>query len=639
MTAEKTTRSAPRRPIVGGVTILPAAWPAATVLLTFCLLCAKALAGESADPADLWSLAPIQRCAAPQVKDAAWPRGDIDRFILARLEAEGWQPARQASRQRLIRRLYFDLWGLPPAPDDVRAFVADDAPDAYERLVDRLLASPHYGERWARYWLDTVRFAETNGYERDALKPNAWRYRDWVIDAYNRDKPADRFILEQLAGDELPDASDETRIATGFLRVGTFDDEPNDPLKYKFEQLDDLVHATGSAFLALTIKCARCHDHKFDPIPQTDYYALLGFFAGGRPAEGELLAFTDTGYTAPVVKLLEKGDPTREAAEVPAGFLSLLPNLQRPLAAPPDDAKTTTRRTQLANWITDKRNPLTARVMVNRLWQHHFGQGIVRTPDNFGILSASPSHPELLDFLAGELMDGEWRIKRVQKLILMSATYQMDSNHEHESEYAAADFANKLLWRFDRQRLDAEGLRDTLLAVSGQLNLQAGGPSFIPPASKEALEGLSRKDAAWGKSTPEEQRRRSIYMFSQRSLLLPLMTTFDFADTTQPCVQRTVSTVAPQALALLNNEFVHQQSDAFAALLEKSESELPAQISAAWWRALGRAPSDEEQSTAIAHVSGQAEKFRAAGEQHVEHLALTSLCHVLMNLNEFIYVD
>ena len=604
-----------------------------------CLPGNSARAGEGVDPDDLWSLAPVERRDAPPVKDAAWPRGAIDHFVLSKLEAQNWQPAAQASRQRLVRRLYFDAWGLPPAPDDVRAFVADDSPAAYERLVDRLLDSPHYGERWARYWLDVARFAETNGYERDALKPNAWRYRDWVIDALNRDKPFDRFVLEQLAGDELPDATDETKIATGFLRVGTLDDEPNDPLKYKFEQLDDLVHATGSAFLALTIKCARCHDHKFDPIPQTDYYALLGFFAGGRAAEGELLAFTDTGRTAPVVKLLEKGDPTREAAEVPPAFLSSLPFLQRPLEPPPEAAKTTTRRTQLARWITDKRNPLTARVMVNRLWQHHFGQGIVRTPDNFGIMSASPTHPELLDYLADELMAGEWRLKRVHKLILMSAAYQMDSNHASEKEYAGTDFANKLLWRFDRQRLDAEALRDALLSVSGQLNLKAGGPSFTPPASKEALEGLSRKEAAWGQSPPDEQRRRSIYMLTQRSLLLPLMTTFDFVDTTQPCAQRTVSTVAPQALALLNNEFVHEQSNAFATRVEKAETDLPARLSAAWWLALGRAPNAQELSTASAHVASQQEKFRQAGRQDAEHLALASVCHVLMNLNEFIYVD
>ncbi len=272
----------------------------------------------------LWSLAPVVRPALPAVDDVGWPRTPIDPFILAPLEKRGWRPAPPASRERLMRRAYFDLWGLPPAPEEVRAFAADQRPDAYERLVDRLLASPHFGERWARHWLDLVRFAETNGYERDALKAGAWQYRDWVIAAINNDKPYDRFVVEQLAGDQLADADEETRVATGFLRVGTFDDEPNDPLKYKFEQLDDLIHATSTAFLAVTLKCARCHDHKFDAIPQTDYYAVLNFFIGGKPADGPLLAFTDAAGTRPEVRLLAGGEPTHPGAAVPPGFLSMV---------------------------------------------------------------------------------------------------------------------------------------------------------------------------------------------------------------------------------------------------------------------------------------------------------------------------
>ncbi len=388
-------------------------------------------------------------------------------------------PAPPLARERLIRRVYFDLWGLPPEPHEVRAFLADDSPQAYERLVDRLLASPHFGERWARYWLDVVRFAETNGYERDAEKPGAWRYRDWVVRAINDDMPYDRFVLEQLAGDELPDANENTRAATGLLRVGTFDDEPNDPLVYKYEQLDDLIGATTTSFLALTVKCARCHDHKFDPIKQTDYYSMLGFFIAGRADESkELLAYTDGGREADPVKLLGGGDPRREGDVVPVGYLSMLPRLARAVELPPADAKTTHRRTQLAQWITDPANPLTPRVAVNRLWLHHFGEGLCRTADNFGVMGTAPTHPELLDWLAADFVEHGWQAKRLHKMILMSSTYRMDSTHPRQAEYATRDFANQHWYRTNRRRLEAEPLRDAMLAVSGELNLKAGGPSF-----------------------------------------------------------------------------------------------------------------------------------------------------------------
>ncbi len=610
----------------------------------------QVFAGEAVDDklGELWSLAPVIRPTLPRIKDTAWPATPVDHFILAGLEAKDWVPAPKVDRARLVRRVYFDLWGLPPTPEEVRGFLADESPSAYERLIDRLLASPHFGERWARYWLDLARFAETNGYERDALKPGAWQYRDWVIRSLNEDKPYDRFVLEQLAGDELPDADDQTRIATGFLRVGTFDDEPNDPLKYKYEQLDDLIHATTTSFLAITLKCARCHDHKFDPIPQTDYYAVLNFFVGGKPADGPLLAYTDAGPQPPAVHLLQGGDPARAGQTVAAGYLSMVSALSRAVEPPAPEATTTGRRTQLARWITDRRNPLTARVMVNRLWQHHFGEGLVRTPDNFGAMGSPPTHPELLDWLARELVDGGWRLKPLHRLIMLSSTYQMDSTHDRGSEYSREDFANELWWRTGRRRLESEPLRDAMLAVSGQLNFKAGGPSFFPSATKESLEGLSKKGAEWGASPPEEQRRRSIYMMTKRSLLLPLMTTFDFADTTQPCSQRNVSIVAPQALALLNNEFVHQQSRAMAqrVILEAGPNQT-SQVERAWSLALERAPTESERAAALAHLAAQhenlASRAAAAGhtlsEEDIHRQALASLCHVLFNTNEFIYVD
>ncbi|MBX3412511.1 MAG: DUF1553 domain-containing protein [Pirellulales bacterium] len=615
------------------------------------------LLADEASPGDeapaIWSVAPVVRPEPPAVQDTDWCRNPIDRFILARLEQEGMQPAPDVSRAKLIRRVYFDLWGLPPSPEEVAAFVADDSPEAYPQLVERLLADQHFGERWARYWLDLVRFAETNGYERDAVKEHAWKYRDWVIESLVDDKPYDRFVLEQLAGDEIPDATPETLVATGMLRVGTFDDEPNDPLQYKYEQLDDLVHVTGTTFLALTIKCARCHDHKFDPIPQTDYYSFLNFFSAGKSAEGDVLGYTDASRDAPVIHLLKSGDPRAEGDEVPAGFPTLVPALARAVEPPPAEAKTTRRRLQLAQWITDAKNPLTPRVLVNRLWQHHFGQGLVRTPDNFGVMSDEPTHPELLDWLAAEVIERGWKMKDIHRLILLSRTYQMDSTHPAHDEYAERDFANERWWRANRRRLDVEALRDSLLAVSGDLNLQAGGPGFVPTVSVEALEGLSKKEAAWTASPPEEQRRRSIYMFTKRSLLLPLMTVFDLADTTQPCAQRSVTTVAPQALALLNNPFVHEQSEALARRVEREVGSDPgAQVERAWWLAFGRAPSETEREAAFAHLASQEAHYTksnaaapsapvAAAEAGsvARHLALASLTHVLLNANEFVYVD
>lgn len=633
---------------------------------------------ESAGADDLWSLAPVAKPPLPTVSRPDWCATPIDNFILSGLEADQMEPAPPVARERLIRRVYFDLWGLPPEPHEVRAFLADDSPQAYERLVDRLLASPHFGERWARYWLDVVRFAETNGYERDAEKPGAWSYRDWVIRAINNDMPYDRFVLEQLAGDELPGADESTRAATGLLRVGTFDDEPNDPLVYKYEQLDDLIGATSTSFLALTVKCARCHDHKFDPIKQTDYYGMLGFFIAGRADESkELLAYTDAGREADPVKLLGGGDPRREGDVVPVGYLSMLPKLTRPVEPAPADAKTTHRRTQLARWITDSANPLTPRVAVNRLWLHHFGEGLCRTPDNFGIMGTAPTNPALLDWLAADFVEHGWQAKRLHKMIVMSSAYRMDSNHPKQQVYATRDFANEHWYRANRRRLEAEPLRDAMLAASGELNPKAGGPSFYPTASAEALEGLSKRGAEWKQSSPHEQNRRSIYMFTKRSLLLPLMTVFDFSDTTLPCAQRNISTVAPQALALLNNDFVHAQSDALAErVVREAGSNRAAQIELAWWLTLSRGPTAAERDFAVEHLARQRERFAGtpsavaastestdkpaaekaaaatsngplksassdtkSAQSNPEQLALASLCHVLLNLNEFIYVD
>ncbi|HND53852.1 MAG TPA: DUF1549 and DUF1553 domain-containing protein, partial [Pirellulaceae bacterium] len=541
-----------------------------------------------------------------------------------------------------------------PTAEQLEEFASDPAPDAYQRQVDRLLASPHFGERWGRYWLDLARFAETCGYERDQEKPQAWRYRDWVVRMLNADLPYDRFALEQIAGDELPQRGEDQVVATGFLRVGTWNDEPNDAQEYKYERLEDMVNVTMTSFLGLTVKCARCHDHKFDPVPQADYYRVANaFWAGpieprgrellGGPTKDELgfdvLGWTDLTASPPPLRMLKKGDPTRPGEAVAPGQLTLFASLARPVAPPPDGAKTTQRRRQLAEWIVDPANPLTPRVAVNRLWLHHFGQGLVRSVNNFGFQGERPTHPQLLDWLASELVRREWRLKSLHRELVSSSVYRQSSLHPRHVEFTERDFANSLWWRAERRRLDAESLRDALLAASGQLDLRMGGPSFKPTISADALEGLSRKSGAWQASPRREQQRRSLYTYSQRSLLSPLMTVFDFADTTLPCGQRDVSTVAPQALALLNNEFAHQQSEMLARRVigsngdggvsrnstaagaaptppetpgaQTTPDETARRVRLAWRLALGRDPSAAEVAAAVRHVDRQRSHFQA----------------------------
>jgi hypothetical protein len=632
-----------------------AKWPEGMVLNPF------AATTSNRAGLDWWSLQPVKRPVVPVASVVPGPGGkppgenQIDELIHARLRAKNLEPAPPASPATLLRRLYYDITGLPPSAGEIQAFESDKTADAYERQVDRLLASPRFGERWGRYWLDLVRYADTNGYERDAPKPGAWKYRDYVIGAINRDKPYDQFVREQLAGDELPERSEETVIATGLLRIGTWDDEPNDALEYKYERLEDLVHVTGSAFLGLTVKCARCHDHKFDPIPQTDYYRLASaFWAGFIEARGrelmggpskEELGFDVLGWTdradIPPLMLLKKGDPHRPVDEVKPATLSFVSSLVTPIIAA-SGSKTSHRRLAFANWLTNPQHPLTSRIAVNRLWQNHFGEALVRSPNNFGFKGELPTHPELLDYLASELKDGNWEMKRLHRKLVCSATYRQASIHPKELEYREKDPANTLWWKANRRRLDAESLRDTILATSGQLNLQAGGPGYLPHLNSEALEGLSTKDKAWQSSPPDQQARRSIYIFSKRSLLLPLLTTFDFADTTQPCGQRDINIVAPQALALLNNEFTHQASEKLAEqIAAKAGGSAKLQVQEAWSRILGRQPSDAELSAAISHLQTQQSQFEenAATKAKGAQLALASLCHVLLNTNELIYVD
>jgi hypothetical protein len=439
------------------------------------------------------------------------------------------------------------------------------------------------------------------------------------------------------------------------IRTGTWNDEPNDPADYLYTRLEDMVHTTTSAFLGLTVKCARCHDHKFDPILQSDYYRIASFFWAGHIGQGnqggptgkdlgfDVYGWTDKSAEPLPIRLLINGERHKPGPKIAPGFLSAVTELDKTLAAPPTNSKTTHRRLQFARWITDTRNPLTARVLVNRLWQHHFGRALVRTPNNFGYKSDPPTHPRLLDWLAAEFMEpttgggAPWTLKRLHKLIMISDTYQQQSVHPQEAEYAQRDFLNRNLWKFNRHRLNSEALRDAMLAVSGQLNLKMGGSSFHPKMSSEALEGLSRKAGDWKDSPTDERSRRSIYMMSKRSRLLPLMTVFDFSDTTSSCGQREVTTVAPQALALLNNHFAHSQSEALANRLAKQTSRTDERIKLAWRLAFGRNPTDSELGQATGHL--QTQQIHFENNENANHLALASLCHVLLNSNEFIYVD
>jgi hypothetical protein len=614
---------------------------------------------------DWWSLQPLSTPAVPALpahsaSAADIPRtsdlpdvmhtapGVIDAFVLQQLQLETLEPAPPAERTILLRRLYYDLIGLPPTAEESEAFAADRSPDAYERRVDRLLSRPEFGERWARYWLDVVRYAETNGYERDAVKPHAWRYRDWVVAALNTDLPYDRFIIEQLAGDELDDRNESTVIATGFLRLGTWDDEPNDPLEYQYDRLEDLVHVTTTAFLGLTVKCARCHDHKFDPIPQVDYYRMGATFWGGPvahrsrdlaggPSTEELgydvLGWTDLGPKPPELRLLRKGNVHRPAEVISAGSLTVNADLRRDFAPAAPEARTAQRRLQLARWIAEPTNPLTPRVAVNRLWLRLFGEGLVRTPDNFGFQGSSPSHPDLLDWLTGEFLHHGMQIKPLIRLMVLSRTYRQSSLHPLAEAYEQRDPDNRWLWRANRRRLDAEALRDSILWISGHLDQRIGGPSFRAVIDSEALEGLSMKAEAYQASSPEDTQRRSLYMFVKRSLAVPMMTVFDCCDNTTPAGRRDVTIVAPQALTLLNNRAIWEESRQVARILQAAGGEDVARIRTAWRRVLARDPGDQEIASALSYLA-------AARQESSDPLQpWVSLCHVLINTNEFIYID
>jgi mono/diheme cytochrome c family protein len=504
--------------------------------------------GPAVVAAKHWSFVAPVRPAEPAVKNAAWVRNPIDRFVLARLEKEGLSPSPEAPKETLLRRVSLDLTGLPPSPAEVDQFLSDLSPNAYEKAVDRLLASPHYGERWARHWLDGARYADSNGYSIDSPR-SIWPYRDWVINALNADMPFDEFAIEQLAGDLLPNATVDQKIATGFHRNTQINEEGGiDPEQFRVESVIDRVGTTGTVFLGLTVACAQCHNHKFDPIAQKDFYRLFAFFNNCDEPKTKLPGAKE-GTTTLVVQerkvprqswLFIKGDFTRHGEEVTPGVPAILPplNVEHPT------------RLDLAKWIVDPANPLTARVQVNRLWLQYFGRGIVETDNDFGSQGSPPSHPELLDYLATELVRQHWSLKAIHRLIVTSSTYRQSSRIRPELK--ELDPYNHLLARQSRIRLDAEVVRDVELVASGLLAEKVGGPSVYPPQPEGVL-NLGQVRRTWKTSTGPDRYRRGLYTFVWRMTPHPLLTAFDAPDATLTCTRRNRSNTPLQALTLLND--------------------------------------------------------------------------------------
>jgi hypothetical protein len=612
-----------------------------------------------------WAFQPLRPVDEPSVKDAKWSRTPIDRFVFARLEAAGIQPQRRADARQLIRRVAFDLIGLPPTPEEVREFMAAserNPQEALAALVDRLLTSPHYGERWGRHWLDVARYADSDGQESDRDRPTAYHYRDFVVRSFNDDRPFDQFVRWQLAGDEFEPQNPEAIAATGFLAAGPFAALPDrlmedERLRNLYNEMDDMISTIGTGFLGLTLGCCRCHDHKYDAVPARDYYRLLAALHSGQRAEVPLgsskektLGYRDFGPDPKPTWLFHRGDYYDHKHPVQLGFVSILtsktPDEYWKSAREQSSAKSSTnQRRALAEWITDVKQgagALAARVIVNRIWQHHFGQGLVRTVGDFGVRSEPPTHPELLEWLANDFVQNGWRIKRLQRLIVLSAVYQQSSI---AAMPPAVDPDNRLLWKMPLQRLEGEILRDSMLSVSGTLNSALYGPAVRPPIAAEAIVARNLKDPYPGKlEDGPAVRRRSIYLFHKRVVPYPLLQAFDKPDAQQSCGRRDNTTVAPQALALLNDQFVRRVSLDFAErLLKEAGAEPSTWIERGYQLALARTPSDQERAAALAFVEGQLQDRLKRAEktptEEVQRQSLADLCQAIFSLNEFLYVD
>ncbi len=630
------------------------------------------------DPRQHWAFQPIQKSAQPVVKDKSWPQSPLDTFILAKLEQRNWSPASTASRRQWLRRVSFDLIGLPPSPEEIVQFERDESPDVFERVVDRLLASPRYGERWAQHWLDVVRYAETEGYEYDRHVPDAWRFRDYVVDSLNHDKPFDRFLTEQIAGDEVEPENPECLAASIFHRIGPVRRNAGNPdiALSRNEVLTERTDIIGTAFLGLTVGCARCHNHKLEPIAQKDYYRLQAYFAAtsehnillassaeqkvwetktaeakqeivqvqarAKQATGEerdkLIAQAEaledrlplSLSTIPstrndfsqrtAIHVLRRGEWENKGEPVGPRPISILVAEDLPELA----ADVPNPRTRLAQWLTNSKHPLTARVITNRLWQAHFGIGVVKTANDFGFRGDPPSHPEMLDHLSMSLIENGWSLKQLQRQIVLSGTYRQSSYSPSAPQAEQSDPDNRLLWRFNRRRLSAEELRDAMLAVSGRLNLRAGGRSVMVPVDPQLVDQLY-KPAQWQVAEQAtEYDRRSVYLIAKRNLRLPFLEVFDAPALLASCSRRQASTHAPQALELLNGRLSNDLAQAFAQRLQQESDNQPEQIvERAFWLTAGRAPTLRERDLSLEFLR----------EDSLSEFALT-----MFNLNEFLYV-
>ncbi|OJW24743.1 MAG: hypothetical protein BGO49_06855 [Planctomycetales bacterium 71-10] len=711
----------------------------------------------SADQRGHWAYQPLDSGEPPEVKEAGWVRNPIDRYVLGDLESADLPHSPEADRAALLRRAHFDLTGLPPTPEEADAFLSDDRPDAYERLIDRLMDRPQFGERQAQHWLDLAHYADTNGFELDAERPDAWRYRDWLVAAMNADMPYDRFVSLQVAGDEIAPGDRDALIATGFCRAGPREVVGGNivPEVKRQNELTEITATVGSVFLSLTVACARCHDHKFDAIPTTDYYRLQAFFAAGelsepsiaQPAEVEAFeaakkavdekaaplrkemaeleapyraaiaarrqamlkdeerallaipeadrtaeqkrianglansirvtwedvahevsqdpadharrealklqiheivrtlprppahafALTDSSAEAPDSFVLRRGDPMTKGPRVeprPPGVILACQEGDAfdPASITPGE-KTTGRRAALAKWLADEANPLVARVIVNRLWQQHFGRGLVSTPSDFGVRGEPPSHPELLDWLAERLIEGGWKLKPIHRLMMTSAAYRQASRPIEA--LTEQDEPNDLLGRQNRRRVDAESLRDSLLVVSGELNPKMGGPGVLAPLEKEVKDLIfteAEEVDLWPVDPdPAEHRRRSIYLFKKRNVRYPLLESFDAPDNQTACPRRESSTHALQALNLLNGDLALGRAHALAERLAREAPDAEGRVRRAYRLALCRDPSPEELARASAFIAEQSAALS-------EPAAWDDFALALLNCNEFLYI-
>ncbi len=593
-----------------------------------------------------WAFRPLADVDVPAA-DSAAAANPVDRFLLARLEEAGLSFAPEADRATLIRRLSFDLTGLPPGWAEVRAFVEDLDPDAYERLVDRLLLSPEYGRRWAQHWLDLVRFAESDGFEYDHEREEAWRYRDWVIGAFNADMPYDDFVRRQLAGDELEAGEPSSAVATGFLMAGPDMVDINLAEERRHGFLNEMTSTVGAVYLGLTLGCAQCHDHKSDPVSIQDFYRFQSFFANTvvNPQKQKQLppVVREPGPVAPPSRVMVRGDFRRPAEEVDPAVPRVLDVLGGGLVvpAPEQGAVSSGRRSALAGWISRPDNALALRVMVNRLWQHHFLVPLVETPNDFGAGGSRPSHPELLDWLAAELPRREWSLKEMHRLLVTSAGYRQASRG-HGAAWEAAlsrDPGNQLLSRMHRRRLSGEAIRDAMLAASGRLNRRMGGRSFKPPLPKEVTATLLKDQ--WNVSEdPADFERRSVYLFVRRNLRYPMFDVFDRPDPNFSCSRRNVSTTAPQALTLMNSGLSRDLAESLARrIMAETGQEKEGWIGAVYGEALSRAPSVAETEAALEFLQKQIQIAAEDSYEEPEKEALSDLCLAVFNANEAVYVD